>query len=307
MGNQSARALEEYTALLGLQQTQPLSAEQQQRLELLRDVLLELGALPEEGSALPVRPARVEAVLDLSFATQDEVVRAYSKNIGAGGLAIRTSRALPVGSLLQLRITLPDAPELLVAQGQVVWVREEEMGVAFTQLPADGERRLKELLVKDASLLKRVRNVLRSDVRELLTSDVRELGNIPAAAPKAAEAVEVDTRPLVLVRLSDARLMTLVSELFSQKGIRVATEPDTPVPLVVVDAGSALDVLTSAARIGTRIVMVNVSGPDSLVGRLSHLNPAAYVRHPANAAAVFHAVERLLAASPGQPFRGSSK
>jgi len=307
MGNPRARALEEYTALLGQQQSQALSAEQQQRLELLRDVLLELGALPPEASALPIRPARADAVLELSFATQDDVVRAFSKNIGAGGLAIRTPRALPVGSMLELRIKLPDAPELLVAHGQVAWSREEGMGVTFTQLPADGERRLKELLVKDASLLKRVRNVLRTDVRELLTADVRELGSTPTAAPKAAEAVEVETRPLVLVRLSDARLMTLVSELFTQKGIRVVTESDTPVPLVVVDASSALDVLTSAARIGTRIVMVNVSGPDSLVGRLSHLNPAAYVRHPASAAAVFHAVDRLLTASPGQPARGSSK
>lgn len=51
--------------------------------------------------------------------------------------------------------------------------------------------------------------------------------------------------------------------------------------------------------------MVNVSGPDSLVGRLSYLNPAAYVRYPANAAAVFHAVARLLATSPGQRARGS--
>ncbi|ATB49607.1 PilZ domain-containing protein [Corallococcus macrosporus] len=303
MESQSARAIDEYTALLGLQQKRPLSAEQEQRLELLRDVLLELGALPEEGSALPIRPARVEAVLDLSFATQDDVVRAYSKNIGAGGLAIRTSRALPVGSMLELRITLPDAPELLVAQGQVAWSREEGMGVAFTQLPAEGERRLKALLVKDASLLNRVRNVLRTDVRELLTSDVRELGGAPAAAAKAAEAVEVDTRPLVLVRLSDARLMALVTELFTQKGIHVVTKSDTPVPLIVVDASSALDVLTSAARIGTRTVMVNVSGPDSLVGRLSHLNPAAYVRHPANAAAVFHAVERLLLAASGRPGR----
>lgn len=88
------------------------------------------------------------------------------------------------------------------------------------------------------------------DVGELLTSDVRELGNAPTAAPNAAEAVEVETRPLVLV--------------------------------------------------------VNVRGPDSLAGRLSHLNPAADVRHPANAAAVFHAVARLLATSPGQLARGSS-
>ena len=299
MEKHRAGALEEYVALQAQEQSRPLTAEQQQRLELLRDVLLELGALPSEQCSVAPRPVRADAVLELAFATQDDVVRAFSKNIGAGGLAIRTSRSLPVGSRVELRIKLPDAPELFVARGQVAWSREDGMGVAFTQLPAGGERRLKELLVRDASLLKRVRNVLRTDVRELLTSDVRELGSAPASAPQAAQAVEVDTRPLVLVRLSDTRLMALVAELFTQKGIRVVTESDKPVPLVVVDASSALDVLTSAARLGTRTVMVNVSGPDSLMGRLSNLNPAAYVRHPANAAAVCHAVERLLSASRG--------
>ncbi|ABF86190.1 hypothetical protein MXAN_5451 [Myxococcus xanthus DK 1622] len=42
--------------------------------------------------------------------------------------------------------------------------------------------------MKDASRLKRGRNVLRTDVRALLTTDVCELGNAPTAAPTAAEA-----------------------------------------------------------------------------------------------------------------------
>ncbi|MCP3140615.1 TIGR02266 family protein [Pyxidicoccus xibeiensis] len=292
MGRNSASALDEYNALQEQQKRQPLSPEQEQRLELLRDVLLELGALPAPGSGQPARPARADAVLELTFATQDDVVRAYSKNIGAGGLAIRTSRPLPVGSTLELRITLPDAPQPLQAFGQVAWSREDGMGVAFTQLPAEGERRLKAFLTADASLLKRVRSVLKTDVVALLKTDVRELGKAPA--PQAAEAQEVDTRPMVLVRLTDTRLMTLVTELFTQQGVRVVTETDKPAPIIVVDTGSALDVLRAAGRLGARVVMVNVSGPDSLVGRLTNLNPAAYVKSPATAASVLHAVARLL-------------
>jgi uncharacterized protein (TIGR02266 family) len=287
--------LEEFNALREQQKSQPLSPEQEQRLDLLRDVLLELGALPPEGSGLPVRPVRADTVLELSFATQDDVVRAYSKNIGAGGLAIRTSRVLPVGSTLELRIKLPDSPQPLVAQGQVAWVREDGMGVAFTQLPEDAERRLKELLAADASLLKRVRSVLKTDVIELLKTDVRELGKAPA--PQAAQAQEVDTRPLILVRLLDARLTALVTELFTQQGLRIVTETDKPAPIIVVDTGTALDVLRAAGRPGARIVMVNVSGPDSLVGRLTNLNPAAFVKHPATAASVLQAVTRLLGAA----------
>jgi uncharacterized protein (TIGR02266 family) len=294
-------ALEEYTALLAHQKTRQLSPEEEVRLELLRDVLLELGALPAEGEeTLAARPARAEAVLDVSFTTSEDVVRAYSKNIGTGGLAIRTTRALPVDSAVELRIKLPDAPQSLTAQGRVVWSREDSMGVAFTQLPAEAERRLKELLVQDASLLKRVRSVLKADVRELLMTDVRELGKTGAPTPQAASAVEVDTRPPVLVRLSDEKLMALIAEVFPQSGLRVVTESNQPAAVVVVDTGTALEVLGSAARLGTRIVMVNVSGPDSLVGKLSTLRPSVFVRRPASAAAVLQAVTQLLSSPAAQ-------
>ncbi|MFY1825711.1 PilZ domain-containing protein [Myxococcus fulvus] len=295
MGSPRVNALEEYKTLLERQRTAPLGPDEAQRLELLRDVLLELGALPPEGSPLPARPARADAVLELTFATQDDVVRAYSRNIGTGGLAIRTTRALPVGSTLELRITLPDSAQALRAFGQVAWSREDGMGVAFTQLAPDGEQRLKSFVSQDASLLQRVRGVLKTDVMEFLKKDVRELGKGPA--PQAANAVELDTRMPVLVRLSDARLMTLVTELFEQKGLRVVTDSDKPARIIIVDTGSALDVLSTAARPGSRIVMVNVSGPDSLMGRLSNLSPAAFVKHPASAAAVLLAVEKLLAAT----------
>ncbi|WP_164013254.1 PilZ domain-containing protein [Pyxidicoccus trucidator] len=297
MARQGGSALDEYNALVAQQKSRSLSADEEQRLELLRDVLLELGALPPAGSGLPVRPARADVVLELSFATHEDVVRAYSKNIGAGGLAIRTSRALPVGSTLELRITLPDAPQPLLAHGQVAWSREDGMGVAFTQLPPEGERRLKTFLAADASLLNRVRSVLKTDVIELLKTDVRELGKGPA--PQAAQAQEVDTRPIVLVRLLDARLTALVTELFTQQGLRIVAETDKPASIIVVDTGTALDVLRAAGRPGARIVMVNVSGPDSLVGRLTNLNPAAYVKHPATAASVLQAVARLL--GPTEP------
>lgn len=292
MARSGTSTLDEYNALLDQQKSKPLSTDQEQRLELLQDVLLELGALPPVGSGLPVRPARADVVLELSFATHEDVVRAYSKNIGAGGLAIRTSRALPVGSTLELRLTLPDSPQPLLAHGQVAWSREDGMGVAFTQLPPEGERRLKAFLAADASLLNRVRSVLKTDVVELLKTDVRELGKGPA--PQAAQAHEVDTRPVVLVRLLDARLTALVTELFTQQGLRIVTEADKPAPIIVVDTGTALDVLRAAGRPGARVVMVNVSGPDSLVGRLTNLNPAAYVKSPATAASVLQAVVRLL-------------
>lgn len=171
------------------------------------------------------------------------------------------------------------------------------MGVTFTHFTGDAERRLKEMLVQDASLLKRVRSVLNADVRELLLTDVRELGKVSAPPPQAAAATEVDRRPPVLVRLSDEKLMALVAELFAQSSLRVVTEGDKGASVFVVDTGTALDV-APAARLGTRIVMVNVSGPDSLVGKLSQLRPAVFVKRPASAAAVLQAVTQLMTPAP---------
>ncbi|MFY2564519.1 PilZ domain-containing protein [Corallococcus terminator] len=144
MGSPGVNALEEYKTLLERQRTRSLGPDEEQRLELLRDVLLELGALPPEGSPLPTRPARADAVLELMFANQDDMVRAYSKNIGTGGLAIRTTRALPVGSTLELRITLPDLPQqALRALGHVVWSREDA-GLADGPAVQPQPRRLRE-------------------------------------------------------------------------------------------------------------------------------------------------------------------
>lgn len=273
--------LDEFNALTSAASTRTLSGEEQQRLELLRDVLLELSA-SSPTPTFQARHARVEAVLEVSFSSKDEVARAYSKDIGAGGIAIRTTRVLAVGSAIGLRIKLSGSDAAINAQGRVAWAREGEMGVEFVQIAAPDDARLRQHLVGDVRLLSRLRTVL--------TTDVRELGKVQA--PDAVSASELDTRPLVVVALSDPHEQGVVTEVLQQGGVRVAPVSSGMRPAVIVaDTGT---VLTITIAVGVRLVMMNVSGPDALTGKHAQLRPAAFIRRRAPVLEVLQAVTRLM-------------
>lgn len=300
--------LEEYLALIRREKVATLSPEDAQRVELLRDVLLELGALPAGGG--PTRALRADAVLEVSFATKDEAVRAYSKNIGAGGIAISTARPLAVGATVQLRIQLPQQAEVALVEGKVAWSKADAMGVAFDKIRPQDEARLKELLIRDEGVLGRVRSVLNADVRDLaargksvltadvkdlaakgrevLTTDLRELG---ASKPKPAAASEVDTRPFVQVLLGDEKFAAVLIEVLAQAGFRAVAGPVPIAPAVIIaDTSTAL----AASEAKVKFVLINVSGPDALAGRLTHVKPSAFVKRPASAAMITEAVATLL-------------
>jgi uncharacterized protein (TIGR02266 family) len=259
-------------------------------------VLLELGALGPMSPGQQVRGVRAAAVLDVSFATRQEVIKAYSQDIGVGGIAIKADRTVPIGSTVELRIKLPDSDKLMNVEGTVAWNKGDSMGVSFDKLPKEDEQRLKDLLVNDASVLKRISSVLATDVRELaakgktvLTTDVRDLRK--PAPPTPVAAASVDTRPLVSVSLEDSHLSQVTVELFAQRQVRSEPYAEGQRPsIVVVDTGTAL----AAANLGAMMVLVNVSGPDALVGKLVHQSFAAYVKRPATAATIFEAVAQLL-------------
>lgn len=273
--------LDEFNALAAQSAARKLSEDEEQRLELLRDVLLELGALPAPGGK-SARAPRIEAVLEVSFKTGDEVGRAYSKDIGSGGIAIKTSRVLPPGSSIELRIQLPDAGQPVVAEARVAWSRSGEMGVEFVRLAVPHEKRLKQYLLRDERLLDRVRSVL--------TKDVREIGKIDA--PTAVAAAEVDTRLPVLVQLSDAREQKVVTEVLRQAGLRVLAAGSGVRPAVVVAEPATAAEVVAAAR--TPLILMNASGPDALAGRSAQLNPDAYIRRRAPVVEVLEAVKRLM-------------
>ena len=284
--------LEEHAALLAKSKQGSLSPDEAQRLELLQDVLLELVAVQPPSSPYGVRRPRADTVLEVSFSTQDALVKAYSQNIGTGGIAIKTASPQAIGATIELRMRLLDTAKPVVVKGKVVWAKADSMGVEFTEIAPDDERQLKALLMRDSHLLGRIKAVLHKDVRDVATflnQDLRELGKPPEAV--AADATPVDTRPLVLVRLADPRLADLVAGVLQQTIARVITCPgDERYVVAVADAASVLD----AAAAGARLVLVNVSGPDALAGKLSQLQVTAFVKRPATAAEIQLVVARIL-------------
>jgi len=81
------------------------------------------------------RDARVQGRIEVRFREAAEAaraLRAYSLNLSAGGICIKTQREYEVGTALHLTLSLQgDALELT---GMVAWRRDGAIGVRFTHV-----------------------------------------------------------------------------------------------------------------------------------------------------------------------------
>lgn len=93
------------------------------------------------------------------------------ENISLGGCFMKTNAPLPVG--LALTISLESANDSLHLAGKVVGVTPQGVGVAFEVLPADTEKRLRDLIEElerspDAATLSAIASPNDTNVRGLL-------------------------------------------------------------------------------------------------------------------------------------------
>ena len=96
----------------------------------------------DERRSEPRSPARIQ----VRFAKADEAakaLRAYSLNLSAGGLCLRTRKVYEVGTLLELTIAV-DGQSFQLA-GAVSWARAGTIGVRFENLTAADRTRLQAL------------------------------------------------------------------------------------------------------------------------------------------------------------------
>jgi type IV pilus assembly protein PilZ len=98
---------------------------------------------------------RVPVHLQVSYRDDAELARSFIDSLSGGGVFIRTSRPLPIGTELVMEIALGDpepAADPIRVRGKVVWGRligrEDGMGVQFLEPPPE---RLKKLLTSKAS------------------------------------------------------------------------------------------------------------------------------------------------------------
>ncbi len=89
---------------------------------------------------------RLPVLLAVSYPTSGEMARDVITNVGAGGLFIRTTKPLPIGTQIEMAIQIVDAEPVIHQKGRVTWTRGlggEGMGVRFED-PIDP--RIAELL-----------------------------------------------------------------------------------------------------------------------------------------------------------------
>ena len=92
---------------------------------------------------------RISAKLEVRFEARSEAakaLKAYSVNLSAGGLCLRTKRVYPVGASLQL--TLNVGGETFELEAAVAWARDEAIGVRFVNVRPDDKERLRRVVAE---------------------------------------------------------------------------------------------------------------------------------------------------------------
>jgi len=98
---------------------------------------------------------RVPKALSLSYKDKSSFLKAYSTNISKGGLFIKTSDPLPQGTLINLRLQLPDLKEFLKIESLIAWINKKEkppagMGLQFINM-SENDNKLLQAYIKALS------------------------------------------------------------------------------------------------------------------------------------------------------------
>lgn len=115
---------------------------------------------PPPGAEKRTSP-RVEVEVEVAMHTEHNFYTGVSENLSEGGVFISTYDHLPIGTQMDLTISLPDRPAIR-AQGTVRWVREYHkftedvspgVGVQFANLSESDQAAIKQFLRRRAPLL----------------------------------------------------------------------------------------------------------------------------------------------------------
>jgi type IV pilus assembly protein PilZ len=82
--------------------------------------------------------ARIPVSLQVSYLSRGDLQRDLVVNLGPGGLFVRTSKPLDIGTEVDLEVFIAEEEAPLHIRGKVVWLRGDErdaeggMGIQFT-------------------------------------------------------------------------------------------------------------------------------------------------------------------------------
>lgn len=98
---------------------------------------------------------RARVKIRISFKTASDFFRAYISNLSGGGLFIRTTKNLPVGSLVDLEFILPDSTKAIRTTGKVAWIKSKDestekmpsgMGIQFIDMSPEYKKLLQSYI-----------------------------------------------------------------------------------------------------------------------------------------------------------------
>ena len=80
---------------------------------------------------------RIPVSLKVSYLSKGDLAKDLVTDLSPGGLFIRTSRPLPIGTEVDLEVQIADEDPPITVRGKVVWLRaksgpHEGMGIEFT-------------------------------------------------------------------------------------------------------------------------------------------------------------------------------
>ncbi len=81
--------------------------------------------------------ARMPVALKVSYPSRGDLQRDLVTDLSPGGLFIRTSKPLPIGTDIDLEVQVETEDPPIMVRGKVVWLRDaqgphEGMGIVFT-------------------------------------------------------------------------------------------------------------------------------------------------------------------------------
>jgi len=126
--------------------------------EILRTLVRRLRKTTQNLIYSPPRRSeeRVRAKIELSFNKVHDFFMAYIGNLASGGLFIKTTKGLPVGTILDLEFNLPKTKKVIHTTGKVAWARSQDistekmppgMGVEFIDMNPEDKKLLEKYLV----------------------------------------------------------------------------------------------------------------------------------------------------------------
>ncbi|RLB27443.1 MAG: hypothetical protein DRG66_05400 [Deltaproteobacteria bacterium] len=103
---------------------------------------------------------RVRVKIRITFRTAHDFFRAYIGDLDSGGLFIKTTKSLPVDTVLDLEFNLPNTQKVIRTPGRVVWTRSQDMSTK--KMPPGMGTEFVGMNPEDREVLKRYLSLLKS-------------------------------------------------------------------------------------------------------------------------------------------------